>query len=264
MKKTFFLLILLCGNAFGGTINPKVPDQKYLEYGAKHQCVVKLEGTQNDDKSFFASAVLVEPKILLTAAHVAKDVKYAKVVNGEDKHKVLFFVIPEDYDESKFGGNGFDICLGFLEKEISVDFYPQLYDKEDELDKICSLAGFGITGNFIDGATVSDGKKRAGSNIIEQIENDILICSLQNKKTTSLEFLISNGDSGGGLFVDKKLAGIHSSIYVNNKRGKLNSDRSNFSAHTRISKHKNWINQVIEEIKRHESNFGRATGDDGK
>ena len=57
--------------------------------------------------------------------------------------------------------------------------------------------------------------------------------------------LIGHGDSGGGLFIDKKLAGIHSCIYTGD--GKLDSSYKDYSAHTRVSLHKPWIDLIINE-----------------
>jgi len=217
---------------------------------------------QKNNNKFNGSAVLIDKRIILTAAHVAKISKHATVECDKQVADVLYFIIPIEYEEGKIGGNGFDISVGYLKQEIVLDFYPELYSENDEVNRICSIAGFGITGTFDTGAIISDGRKRGGSNIVESIEDELLICSLQNKPQTQLEFLISNGDSGGGLFINKKLAGINSSIYT--KSGRLNSGRNNFSMHTRVSKHYNWIKRTVEEIKNAQSDFSRITGDDGE
>ena len=72
----------------------------------------------------------------------------------------------------------------------------------------------------------------------------MIVCSVQGTKSqTSLEYLIGHGDSGGGLFIDKKLAGIHSCIYTGD--GKLDSSYKDYSAHTRVSLHKPWIDLIV-------------------
>jgi hypothetical protein len=109
-----------------------------------------------------------------------------------------------------------------------------------------------MTGDYRRGAKFHDGKKRAGSNYIDELFCGMLVCSLQSKPHTSLEFLIAQGDSGGGLFIDQKLAGINSSV-MTHKGGTLNSDIQDQSCHTRISLHKPWIDFVISEL---ESKFG--------
>jgi hypothetical protein len=65
---------------------------------------------------------------------------------------------------------------------------------------------------------------------------------------TELEFLICSGDSGGGLFINKKLAGINSCVLAADK--KPNSSYGDDAGHTRISKYVPWIKQKIEEKKR--------------
>jgi V8-like Glu-specific endopeptidase len=262
MKTLFFSLVLLCGTLNAGTIDPQKRDNEYIEYGNRHKCVVKIAGSQNDGLNFFASAVIIEEQIILTAAHIAKDTKHAHIVFEDKTINIGFFIIPEEYDENKIGGNGYDISIGYLKNKVNLNFYPELYNEEDEINKICSISGFGITGNFDTGAKICDGQKRAGSNIIQKIEDELLICSAQDSPQTQLEFIISNGDSGGGLFINQKLAGINSSIY--SKSGVLNSNRNTFSMHTRISRHYRWIKEIIEEIKDAKSNLGRTTGDNGE
>jgi len=71
----------------------------------------------------------------------------------------------------------------------------------------------------------------------------LLVCSLKGGKKTALEFLIANGDSGGGLFIDKKLAGINSCVMADDKS--LNSNYNDWSGHTRVSLHKPWIDKMI-------------------
>jgi hypothetical protein len=62
---------------------------------------------------------------------------------------------------------------------------------------------------------------------------------------TSLEFLIASGDSGGGLFIDGKLAGINSCIMAVN--GSPKSDYRTESGHTRISINLDWILENTKE-----------------
>ena len=62
-----------------------------------------------------------------------------------------------------------------------------------------------------------------------------------------MEFLISPGDSGGGLFIDSKLAGIHSGV-IEDKPNKGKSKYGAVSLHTRISTYYDWINDSVQEI----------------
>lgn len=225
-----------------GTIDPSVSDQKYIEYGSKHECVVSIFGKTKKDQTFFASAVVIRPRIILTAAHVIKDTS-ASFIQFKDKDiKIECAVYPNAFDEKDI--SKFDIAICLLEKPCDLDFYPELYSEDDELGKVCSISGFGMHGTYDKGITSYDGKKRAGANIVEEISDDMLFCTLSNPKT-NLELLASIGDSGGGLFINKKLAGINSIVWTKEKNGKLDSNLLDGSGHTRISLHIDWLNKLI-------------------
>ncbi|NDD84179.1 hypothetical protein EBZ38_07885 [bacterium] len=244
LLKFLLLICLLDTYSLAGTIDPNVPDEKYIEYGKKHKCVVEICGIdKNSEKKFSASAVIIKPKIILTAAHILSEAANNKsfIILDTNKINIVASIYPAGYSQETFAIK--DIAIGFLEKEVNLDFYPELYDKDDETGKICSISGMGITGNHNTGATIHDGQKRAGSNIIDETFKELLICSLNTGKKTSLEFLIANGDSGGGLFIDKKLAGINSCVMADD--GSLNSNYRDWSGHTRVSIHKPWIDEIV-------------------
>lgn len=247
----FFLIISLGLSVSAGTIDPKINDIKYLEYGSRHKCVIEIGGTidsyNNSEKThFLASAVVIRPKIVLTAAHVVNKTKEAYVIYNNEKINIIGHIIPTNYEHN--GLTNSDIALCYLEKEIILDFYPELYDKQDEVGKVCSIAGWGQSGTHTIGAYRYDGKRRAGSNIIDNIFQGLLVTSVKLGKKTQLEFLIANGDSGGGLFIDQKLAGINSCIMSEDK--KLDSNINDEALHTRISSHKDWIDKIIKNIER--------------
>lgn len=228
-----------------GTIDPSVSDSKYLEYGQKHKCVLPIIGVSEDNKPYKASCVVIKNNWIITAAHVIKSTTKNFVIFNNDNIEVEIAAYHTDYQDKVFGMH--DIAVARLSKNINLDFYPELYDTQDEVGKINSQAGFGFTGTFATGAYKYDAKIRAGSNIVDSIEKTMLVCSNTGKKT-QLEFLISSGDSGGGLFIDKKLAGIHSCIWSTD--GTLNSDYGDVSGHTRVSVYIKWINDTISSIEK--------------
>jgi hypothetical protein len=241
-------MIVISGlsNIFAGTIDPQVSDDKYIEYGTQHKCIVEINGVFCSDPKIKcrASAVIVKPQIILTAAHVVKPIQDCYITVNDKKIKVLLSVMLDSFSDSELGPN--DIAVCYLENKVDLDFYPELYSDNDEIGKVCSISGFGFTGTYDKGVSKFDGKKRAGSNKIDCLTNNMLCCSVNTKPKTSLEFMIANGDSGGGLFIDKKLAGINSSIMTND--GKLDSNYNEESLHTRISLHKKWIEFIIEKF----------------
>lgn len=237
------LTILYLSYSHCGTIDPSVPDSKYIEYAKDFKCIYKICGTYQDGKLFCASAVIIRPHWVLTAAHVVKNAKTCLIHQDDKAFMVDKIIVHNEYEDNIFGRN--DIALCHIEKDAELDFYPELYDKDDEVGKICCMAGYGLTGTFLTGIKESDGIKRAGSNYVDSIDRDLLVCSpsLKHKKT-ELEFLIGSGDSGGGLFIDKKLAGINSCVIAEDKNP--NSSYGDESGHTRISKFLPWIKKIID------------------
>lgn len=235
-----FLLFFNLSCIFAGTIDPNISDNKYIEYGQNFNFIGKLCGVGNDDKLYCASAVAIDDRFILTAAHVIKDAKSCTITINDQIINITNIEYPIEFDQNNFGHN--DIAIGYCEKNIGLNFYPELYENEDEIDKICSISGYGITGTFSTGAVRSDNIRRAGSNIIDSIQNDLLICSPSGPgKKTSLEFIIASGDSGGGLFINNKLAGINSCVMASDK--KPNSSYTDECGHTRISKFIKWIKE---------------------
>jgi hypothetical protein len=242
MRWNVLLFLCLFGTAFAGTIDPSIPDEKYIDYAKDFHYVLKLCGEKKDGVYYCASAVAIKPNWVLTAAHVIQPAESAFIIINDKKTKLDKIIWHKDFEENNFGF--YDIALGYTSEDIGLNFYPKIYDGEDEVGKICSMAGWGVTGNFNTGAHISDGKRRAGSNKIDGIDRNLLICSPSSTKKTSLEFLISHGDSGGGLFIDGKLAGINSCVMAADK--KTDSNYSDESGHTRLSLFKSWIEEQTE------------------
>ena len=235
-------------SASGGTIDPNTSDHKHLEYAKAFKYVYKISGIYQDDKntSFYASSVAISPEWILTAAHVVYNAKSGLVYQEADseKYTIKKFIRHPDFKPNNFGF--YDIALCKLDKKLTLDFYPDLYTDSDESNKICSISGFGDTGNFSRGVFISDGRKRAGSNKIEYIDRHLLMCTPSySAQKTDLEFLIANGDSGGGLFIGNKLAGINSCVNAADK--KTDSSYRDESGHTRISVFIDWIKQTIKQ-----------------
>lgn len=254
MRYLILSLIILLGlslPAISGTRDPSTPDSKHLAYGEKHECVVQVKGKMGfvDKKgeklevTASGSGVIITKRYILTAAHVVQKTKDPYIILNGKKIEIEWVVIPNKYKEENTGP--YDIALCRLHEDAIIDFYPELYGKDDELGKLCSVAGWGMHGTWTTGTIYDDNKRRAGSNHVDPIMfHGMIVCSVQGTKSqTSLEYLIGHGDSGGGLFIDKKLAGIHSCIYTGD--GKLDSSYKDYSAHTRVSLHKPWIDLIV-------------------
>lgn len=243
-----FLMMFSLSIAVAGTRDPNVSDEKYIEYGKAFTFVGQLKGKTKSGSSYYASAVAIDPHWIVTAAHVASDVNTCDFIIDGKKIKIVELIYNKDFD-SKFGLG--DIAIGYSEEDICLSFYPELYKDTDELHKVCCISGYGYTGTFREGAVSIDNNRRAGSNYIDRIYSELLICTaspVNDKNRTSLEFLIASGDSGGGLFIDGKLAGINSCVLADDNDP--DSTYRDEGAHTRISTYYEWIKENINEKKK--------------
>lgn len=246
---TILLSLIVSNCSIGGTIDPNTPDEKYIDYGSKFSYIAQISGIIDDKEPYFASGVAYSDNIIITAAHVLSASKN-QIVNINNKNLIIdCVIIHEKYDAKNFGY--YDIGIIKLKNSIDLEWYPGLYEDHDEVGKICSISGFGITGTFNTGYIKSDKHRRAGSNIIDNIDRGMLVCTPSiNIKKTELEFLIAPGDSGGGLFIGNKLAGIHSCIMANGHKAR--SDYRTESGHTRISDHIEWIKNTVKILQNSE------------
>lgn len=235
-------MIVFSAMCRAGTIDPSSSDEKHLEYAEGFSCVVLIEGKCNcgKDHDFHGSAVVIAPRWVLTAAHVVQDIEKLWVSAEGRKIEIDKKFVNESFDKKKMGVA--DIALCRLSEDLVLDFYPELYAESDEVGKTVSMGGYGATGTFSTGFTKSDKRKRAGSNIVARAEKDVIFCHLSDRKT-SMEMIIAPGDSGGGLFIGNKLAGINS--FVSASDGNTNSGYGDEGAHTRVSKFVPWVREKM-------------------
>ena len=199
MRYLILSLVILLGlssHATSGTRDPKTPDSKHIEYGELHQCVVPVRGTQKIDEDtkalFFGSGVIVKPRILITASHVLQGSDESCILIGDKAIKILGYACPKG-DQTKEVGP-MDIAVAWLEEPVELDFYPELYAENDEMNKLCSVSGWGKHGTWITGTVKEDNKRRAGSNHVDnRLFKGMLVTSLDNGIGTSLEYFITKG-----------------------------------------------------------------------
>lgn len=249
IKTMRYLLILLSLVSLcnAGTIDPQAKDSEHLAYGNKHGCVLRIVGKVKDTENAFlkGSCVVIDKYWALTAAHVVYNSTNEAILYKDEAYPAKEVIIHEKFKYKPT--DCYDIALVRLSKPLVLDFYPELYTKQDEKGKICSIAGYGATGTFRTGYISGSGdyKKRAGSNIVDDIIDNNLVCSVHKGARTTLEFLIAPGDSGGGLFIDKKLAGISSCVMATD--GKSDSDYGDEAIFTSIGVNYKWIAKNIDK-----------------
>lgn len=244
MKLIYLIaIILLSSISIAGTINPNTPDKEYLDKADEYDSVGLLVGQYEKDVFFSASAVAINNHTILTAAHIVKDAKDCRIKFNDNTFRLEKVIIHKDF---KGDFTCCDIAIAFSSQDFNLKSYPDLYLDKDESGKLCAISGYGLSGNFKTGKKFFDDNKRAGFNHIDYIENDLLVCTPSDD--LRLEFLICGGDSGGGLFIDGKLAGINSCVRATD--GSPNSSYTDEGCHTRISQYIPWIKEKIEQYEK--------------
>jgi len=216
-KTLIISIFILSQFLYAGTFREDVSDQEVIDYGKKFFCIKKIvaveEINEKDKILGIGSCVILNKHWIITCAHlVQSNVDYIKIIIDNKEYCISKFIIHHTHNPDKFIG---DIALGYCEEGFGEDIKElQLYEKQIKIDDYCAIAGYGRYGSMLKGASVYDGKLRAGSNRISSFfQEDMVIIDGSNDSTkTKYEFLPNVGDSGGGLFIEGKLAGITSLV----------------------------------------------------
>jgi hypothetical protein len=232
----FYFSINFC---FAGTIDPNTSDEEYINYGKKFPFVAKVVG----DNNYYASAVILNKNTFLTNAHVMEMVNKIIVENENNIYEFEINSSKINHGYTKKSHKN-DIAIGKIKEDFNLNFYPLLNEEKNELGKIVSICGYGATGNFFTGEIRSDRIRRAGKNKINATSKEFLFCSVSNKPSNELEFLICHGDSGGGSFIENKLYGLNCFIDAIDKT--YNADYNDRSGFIRISEYIDWIKENLE------------------
>jgi hypothetical protein len=247
----FALFFALTNTTHAGTRDPETPDAQYVEFGRRFPAVLRIRAVlakehKPPDSSavdivHYASAVVIRPNWALTAAHVISKTERQTILHDSAEYPITQIIRHPEYDEKVYGFH--DLALCYSPKDFALEFYTPLYRDSDELNKGVTIAGFGAPGTFQTGYRQPDNKKRGGQSRVVGLENNVLICQPLSPAVFPLEFLITPGDSGGGLFIGDKLAGINSFLLARDK--KPDGTYTDEGAHTRISVYADWIDKEI-------------------
>lgn len=248
MKKILLLVlsVVLSTTTYAGTIRPDIDEQKYLDFGKDFFCVrqlVTIKEKENEPSFGLASCVILNEHWCITAAHITEDdFDVVKVIIGDRAYCLDKIIVPREFNPAEKRG---DIALGFCEKGFGEVKKPKLYEDKIKVGQVCSIAGFGKYGNMESGAKIVDGKLRAGSNKISYRYNDMVMCEASKENPTVLEFLPNVGDSGGGLFVQGKLAAITCLIF--GKNGSANSKYGDEAGFVELYPYIEWIKDHVKK-----------------
>jgi len=228
-------------------------DRTQSQYVALADSEPYVMGGMVYSSSEIGSGTLISPHWVLTAGHV--------VDTSGAVTQTFITTYGYGYDASptrRYVDPNADIGLLYLpETAYEIynhrDFtYPTLYTSSlgSELGQSCVIEGAGDTGTGSAGITTGPGTIMAGTNVVSDINPNVLFVDFTNPSTgqaTDLEAGPSYGDSGGGLFITKNgvtyLAGVQSFGYAND--GDFDSSYGDGGGYVRVSSQLAWIQSII-------------------
>ncbi len=255
-----FLLMGLVSFASAGTTRDDRDDEDYLELGTLYPSVGRIIfGT--DSGLFGGSGTLIADDWVLTAGHVVDEANWLDFTIGGDTYSADKWIPYQSWKGDLLAGR--DIGLINLSSPVENVQPAQRYQGSEELLAEATFVGYGTTGTGLTGAIYPGGEKRAGQNVIDVLygrgkKQRLFLTDFDNPNDPSdsvfgstepldLEFLVSFGDSGGGVFIEGEsgplLAGVNSFIGLNEDG--ITCGYGDISGHTRVSVFNRWIDRTI-------------------
>jgi Trypsin len=250
------LLAVLSLNAAAILIRPDRDDAEYVELATKYPTSVLLNAPDGE-------GVLIAPRWILTAAHMAKALQESKPVpripiEGR-QYEIQSFHLHPDW---KKGNPGSDLALLYLRRAVPDSIEPTpLYKEKDEGGKTVIVVGHGYTGKIGEKPLPKerwDRKKRAAINTIDRVSPRILALKIKPPDEASdLQGATAPGDSGCPLFLETReglrVIGISTATDDTNANG-IVGDAGDWELYARVSFFVAWIEATMVNVEKEELN----------
>lgn len=245
------LACTLSSHAAALLIRPDRDDAEYLELATRYTSSVALNAPDGE-------GVLIAPRWVLTAAHMAKAMQELKVAPrisiGGRQHEIESYFVHPDW---KKGGHS-DIALILL-KDAAGEVKPTpLYRASDEAGKGVVIVGSGYTGKIGERPSKDrwDRKKRAAINTVERVTPRILGLKIKPPEEASdLQGAAAPGDSGGPAYIENDeglfVAGIGYATDDSNADG-IVGNAGDWELYVRVSAFVPWIEATMTGVARRE------------
>ena len=173
-------------------------DAPYRELGTKYPAVGRVLPNG-------LSSVLIAPRWVLTAAHVGEALMPFDLrvrFKGSD-YPVEKIILHPDWGKSD-EAPGRDVALLKLARPVTDVEPAMLYDRKDEVGKLITFAGWGMTGNGLTGPGEMDGALRGAHNRAVRVDDTTVYFTFDAPpKGEDLEGISGPGDSGGPALLEE-------------------------------------------------------------
>lgn len=169
--------------------------------------------------SWDCPATLISAQWAITAGHCASDPRIVEAMQGSGGYAVEIAGAANAIDRVETPPDGSDAALLHLSSPVANVTPIPLHRTPDERGQIVLMLGWGDTGDGVHGVIGLDGKFRAATNVVDQVEAGVISWTFSDPRerssdVTTLEGISGPGDSGGPALIETggvwRLAGISS------------------------------------------------------
>ena len=199
------------------------------------------------------SATLIAPQWAVTAAHITdlvhRDGSHNVTIDDEE-YNIIEVVTHPQWEGIHFN----DIALLMLDRPVNTTLPVPMYERDDEEGQQVLILGSGDHATGLEGSRNAsrDGQFRGATNIVERVELGSLWVQFDapgSGNETHLEGVAGPGDSGGPALIEADgryfLVGVASFGIEMGDPPPAPGTYGSFDTYTSISRHRDWIDAVI-------------------
>jgi hypothetical protein len=232
-----------------------VEDTAFLEYAKRFPAVAAVR-CAGGSCGLGAESTLIDPRWLLTAAHVATDLRRGDTAEiGGTVYSIERVVRHPDWQSE--ADVHVDIALVELARPVAGVAPVPLYSGTDEVGMLAVFVGRGGTGTGLTGPVTEDQRLRAATNRVESVVGDSLLRfrfdSPGEPDVTELEGISGPGDSGGPAFIERDGALYLIGVGVGQNARPANGKRGHYKVlelYTRVSAFAAWVRATLSEAEK--------------